>query len=71
MKQNPKSDFKRCAMLKQGRCPTSKQRFTTAFQRCFNVDTTLSQNCFNVASTLVKAKTKPVWLVISMGLQKD
>ena len=39
----------------------------TVFQYC----TTSFQRCFNVASTLVKAISKPIWLVKSMDLQKD
>ena len=52
-------------------CKTSMQPFSNVAQRCFNVNVTLSQRCFNVASTLVKAISKPIWLVKSMDLQKD
>ena len=41
----------------------------TVFQRCTTL--TQSQPCFNVASTLVKAISKPIWLIRSMDLQKD
>ena len=58
MKQNPTSNFQRCATLIQRWCATLKQRWN-------NVDTTLSQFCSNLASTLVKAVSKPVGLVIS------
>ena len=37
------------------------------FQYC----ATSLQRCLNVASTSVKAISKPIWLVKSMGLQKD
>ena len=47
------------------------QRCTLSLQRCFSVDMTLSQRCSNVASALVKAISRPIWLMKSMDLQKD
>ena len=47
IKQNPMSDFQRCTVLIQCRCPMLKQLWN-------NVDTILSRRCFNVSSTLVK-----------------
>ena len=59
MKQNPTSDFKRCATLIQRRFPTLKQGWN-------DVDTILSRCCcFNVVSTAVKAISTPIMPVIS------
>ena len=63
MKHNPTSDFQRCT--------TSVQPILNVPQRGFNVDVALSQRCFNVTSTSVKAKSKPIWLVKNMDLQRD
>ena len=49
------------------------QCFLIASQRCFsrrcNSDIKLSQRCLHIASTLVKAISKPIWLLISIDLQ--
>ena len=37
MKQNPTSDFQRCATLIQRQCPTLKQRQNNVMQRRANV----------------------------------
>ena len=54
MKQNPMSDFQHCTTLIQQWCTTLKNRCTTSFQCCFNVDMTLSNYCFKVVSASVK-----------------
>ena len=64
MKQNPTSDFQRCTTMIQRRSLTLKQRRKNVVQRCYNVLSTLFQRNLNV----VKAKSKPVGLLISIDL---
>ena len=48
------------------RCTTPKQRFSTLH----NVVSSLFLRWYDIISTSVKAISKPIWLVESMGLQK-